>query len=237
MRDDRQDPPAPARRPGSVVVPIRPGIIIDDTSIESLAERSAGSARGILAVADEITRSFSPGTHARTQLLRASRAEALAVERISRQSFEVDTFAVSVLAGTQPDRLAKFIGVEDDGLAARFLWTWQDQPPAPQIARHAYDLNGFRTAVHRLRSMGRGTAKISMTEEAIRDMEVAMNRWHDEGLGGGLMQSWLSKAPGHAARLALVMETLASARRGDALPVAIGAERVGIVADGIQPCG
>ncbi len=226
LREDRQNPSAPGRRPDSVVVPIRPEIIVDDTSIEDLAERSAGSARGVIAVADEVTRIFTPGTHARTQLLRASRAEALTVGRVSRQSYEVKAFAVSVLAGTQPDRLAKLIGPIDDGLFARVLWTWQSEPPRPRIARDAYDLGAFRAAVGRLRVMGAHAAKIPMGEDAIQEMEAAMERWHAEAAVGGLMRSWLSKAPGHAARLALVMEALAGARRGTSLPAVVSAERV-----------
>lgn len=229
IRKDFPYPEPPTRRPDAIVVPIRPGVIIEDSTIEEITERLTGSPRGILAVSDEASTMLARGRNTRALMLQATSAGSLRVGRISRESRELRSFSVSVLTGTQPDRVAGFIGDEDDGLAARFLWVWVKETPLPRIARVPLKLDGLLRVIARLRAMGRGEqlVVIPMSEEGIDRLERAMGVWRVEGhKRGGLMQSWYEKAAGHAARLALVLEVMAQARVGDKLPTVISVARV-----------
>ncbi|MGO4285852.1 DUF3987 domain-containing protein [Bosea sp. TAB14] len=229
VRKDFPYPEPPARRPDAVVVPIRPGIVIEDSTIEEITERLAGSPRGILAVSDEASTMLARGRNTRALMLQATSAGSLRVGRISRESRELTSFSVSVLTGTQPDRVAGFIGGEDDGLAARFLWVWVSETPSPRIARVPLKLDRLLEVIARLRAMGKGEelVVIPMSEEGIDRLERAMGVWRAEGRKrGGLVQSWYEKAPGHASRLALVLEVLVQARAGEKLPTVISVARI-----------
>lgn len=229
IRENTTDPAPPARRPDAVVVPIRPGIVVEDSSIEEMTERAAGSPRGILALSDEASAMLGHGRSTRALMLQATSAGSLRVGRISRESRELASFAVSVLSATQPDRVGTFLRGEDDGLAGRFLWVWVSEVPPPRIALTRLSLDGLLEMMARLREMGRVTTitPIPVSPDGIEQLLQAMQRWHGEASRyGGLCSSWFEKAPGHAARLALVLEVMRAARSAGGLPSVIQASRI-----------
>ena len=233
IRKDLRNPEPPTERPEAVVIPIRPGIIIEDSSIEDLTETLAGSPRGVVAIADEASTLLKRGKDSRERMLQATKAGSLKVSRISRASREL-TLGLSVMAGTQPDRVKSFIGSEDDGLAGRFLWVWVDTMPKPRISREPMNLDHLMTATARVRAMGQiaEPQEIPLSEEGVELLESAMRDWTAEGeQAGGLMRSWLTKSSGHAARLSLILEVYRAARRSEALPKVISADCVAAAVD------
>lgn len=230
IRDHLPDPAPPIRRPDAVVVPIRPGIVVEDSSIEEMTERLAGSPRGILALSDEASAMLARGRSTRALMLQATSAGSLRVGRISRESRDLSSFAVSVLSATQPDRVGPFLGGEDDGLAGRFLWVWVGEVLPPRIAMSQLSLDSLLEMMARLRAMGRVTKTvIPLSSDGVERLQEAMQRWHSEASRHiGLMRSWYEKAPGHAARLALVLETMRAARGSNGLPPVIPASRIDV---------
>ncbi|SFD51455.1 Protein of unknown function [Bosea sp. CRIB-10] len=231
IRDHLDDPAPPARRPDAVVVPIRPGIVVEDSSIEEMTERAAGSPRGILALSDEASAMLARGRSTRALMLQATSAGSLRVGRISRESRQLGVFAISVLSATQPDRVGAFLGGEDDGLAGRFLWVWVGEALPPRIAMSQLALDGMLDMMARLREMGRvnSMTAIPVSADGIQLLQQAMQRWHGEAnRHGGLVRSWFEKAPGHAGRLALVLEAMLAARSSGELPDGISASRIGV---------
>ena len=226
---DLPDPRPPARSPDSVVVPIRPGIVIQDSSVEDMTEMLAGSPRGVLALADEAATLLGQGRQMRSRLLQSTGGSALRVGRISRESRELQSLAVSILTGTQPDKITGLVGRQDDGLAGRFFWVWIDEERDALIARTALSLDGLIELVGRLRAMGRveDVTTIPIEEAGLDRLKRAMRDWSEAGRrAGGLVRSWYAKAGGHCGRLALVLEAIAAARDGDALPRSVSLARI-----------
>ena len=61
--------------------------------------------------------------------LEAWSAGSVAVEDRRDPPLQLDRFAVSVLGTIRPNRLSEALESADDGLAARFLYSWPDPPP------------------------------------------------------------------------------------------------------------
>src|SRR3712207_9590504 len=53
----------------------------------------------------------------------------------SSEPLQIRHLSVGVLGGVQPDKLPAIIAGPDDGLAARFLWSWPDVLPGFSLSR------------------------------------------------------------------------------------------------------
>jgi hypothetical protein len=226
-RQDRPDPARPARDAGSVVVPIRPGLVLQDPSIEAAMELAAGSPRGLVAMPDEAAALLAArnGASARSRWLQAAGGRSISIERISRPSRKIESFAISVLTGTQPDLLKTLIGPADDGFLARFLCLWPEALPKAGIWRGAVDVDGIKTLIAALRQAGdtQSPISISLTDEALDRLDASMAAWEDiADRMGGIVAGFYRKADAHAVRIALVLAALRSAAdKGEVLPDAI----------------
>ena len=78
-------------------------------------------------------------------------AGSYSIDRVKRpEPIHVKHFAVGVVGGIQPERLTDLLRTADDGLAARFLWTWPDKLPPVQCPRQHADLHFAVAALGRL---------------------------------------------------------------------------------------
>lgn len=226
-RQDRPEPSRPARSADSVVVPIRPGLVLQDPSIESAMELAAGSPRGLVAMPDEAAALLAVrnGASARSRWLQGAGGRSISVERISRPSRRIETFAVSILTGTQPDLLRTLIGPTDDGVMARFLCLWPEDLPKAGIWRGAVDVDEMATVIATLRRAGnvQSPTSIPLTDEALDQLDVTMAAWEDiADRTGGIVAGFYRKADAHAVRMALVIAALRNAAdKGAVLPDAI----------------
>ena len=144
-----------------------------------------------------------------------------------------------VVGTIQPDRVAsQLLAGDDDGLAARFIYTW----PAPIPPRRPSRIPDNSAAESALASLigleWRGPERVVLpfTEQAA----VALHVWRQEAAeleesAAGMFLSWLGKLPGFCIRLAVILEHLewCWTRRAPP-PDRIGANAVAAAADFLE---
>jgi hypothetical protein len=192
-----------------------------DVTLEKVEEVLATAApKGLLIVRDELM-GWIDGMTAYNDGARAFWVEAYGGRpyRVERKKFPVPLviprLAVGVYGGTQPDKVAKLIRADDDGLLARFVWAWPEaidfrlgqQAPGVQWAIDAFD----RLCELDLHRDGEESKPIMvpLVVEATRMIEQFgqdMQRRRD--FAGGLLRSAYGKARGQVLRLSLVLEYL-----------------------------
>lgn len=235
----------PAPQPPEHTVPVQPQsprLRQSDVTVERVATLLANTApKGLLVVRDELA-GWLLGMTVYNDAGRAFWIEAYGGRpyRVERQKspdpIEVQRLVVSVVGGTQPDKLAEMFADADDGLLARFIWGWPDplpfrlgrNSPAPEIAVSALD---------RLRQLellpveeAGGPARpimVPLQPAALEALEAFAKRMQDcQDVAGGLMRSAFGKARGLALRLSLVLEMLWWSARNDndAVPETISAD-------------
>ena len=153
----------------------------------------------------------------RTLWLEAYGGRKYVIDRKSTKApIVVSAMTISILGGVQPDRLAEMIEGADDGLPARFLWTWPEAVP-PRRPNRAPDT---ATALQLLRTLlrlemasdehGEPTPQVvPLTEEAAK----LFQEWRDEHHAAaqslaGPISSAFGKMAGQLLRLASVLEHL-----------------------------
>jgi hypothetical protein len=217
-------PPDPPSAPGPE--PQMPRLVQSDTTIEKVATLLAQAApKGLMIVRDEIAgwiAGMSTYNDAGRQFwLEAYGGRFYRVERQKHpEPIDVPRLAVAVYGGTQPDRLARLLRDPDDGLLARFLWSWPTPVPF-DIAERAPDIEFAIRSLDRLRMLELFTPGLMDTEEKPRPVLVpldaealtAIKRFGgaaqiEQEAAAGLMRSAWGKARGHVLRLALVLEFL-----------------------------
>lgn len=213
--------------------PERSRLMVNDITIERLAELIGGQEIGILQFRDELAGwlegmvRYTKGGSDRGFWLEAYGGRPYTVDRMTRQ-VSVDRLAVSVLGGIQPDRLKTLlIEADDDGLLARMMPIWPD--PAPISNRdEGYDdrvlrrvLVGLHTYVTSVVHAGRSepsivrfhmgaNAKLTDLRQQVREMES-----EEEGLA----KSFLGKVPGLTIRVALVLAYINAAANSADFPL------------------
>src|SRR5262249_43243430 len=136
-----------------------------------------------------------------------------AVDRIKdREPIVVPALTLAIMGGIQPDRLHSLLLIgDDDGLVARFIWSWPDRVLPQRPARPAPD--GASAMLARLSAFAipedceRGVIPFADRAAAA----VQAYRAETAGLEAdatGLFLSWLGKLPGMAVRLAVILEHL-----------------------------
>jgi hypothetical protein len=203
--------------------PQEPRLRQNDSTIEKIACLLASAApKGLLMVRDELA-GWLLGMTAYNDAGRAFWLEAYGGRpyRVERQKhpepIQVNHLAVAVAGGTQPEKLAGMFQDADDGLLARFIWSWPEPRPF-KLARKMPNAPFAIEALDRLRllemtpaTMDREAepvlvpvagAALPMLEAFAQDMQAAQQS------AAGLLRSAYGKARGVAVRLALVIEFL-----------------------------
>jgi hypothetical protein len=196
-------------------------VIVDSVTTERLAAMVKANPAGLLLASDELARwlggmdrygNKGGGGSDRAFWLEAHGGGRYTVDRVGKDevvAIVVRNLTVGVLGGIQPDRLAAaLLSGDDDGLAARFLYTWPARvPPRPPegVSQRAF----IAAALGRLVSLPwDGTKPIMLPFHA--QAEARMDRFRTEvfeaeGEAAGIMRSWLGKLPGQAVRLAVIL--------------------------------
>jgi hypothetical protein len=205
----------------SEIEPQRPRLRQHDVTIEQVAAILATAApKGVVIARNELA-GWLLGMNAynpvgRQFWLEAYDGNPYRVERRKHGTAPIDIprLVVAVWGGTQPDKLRDLITGADDGLLARFLWSWPEPVPfdlGTQTPNAAWAIE----ALDRLRELelhpGNPPSPIMMplTEdgrEAIRMFGREMQLRRDNS--GGLLRSAYGKARGTALRLSLGLEWL-----------------------------
>ncbi|GAB0112725.1 DUF3987 domain-containing protein [Acidisoma sp. C75] len=215
-------PPLPPREQAPIE-PQEPRLRQSDVTIEKMASLLASAApKGLLVVRDELAGWLLGMTNyndaGRAFWLEAYGGRPYRVERQkSPLPIEVPRLAVSVMGGTQPDKLAEMFADADDGLLARFLWAWPEPKPF-RLGRTAPNAGFAVEALDRLRLLDLSPATgeapaaqvlVPIADEALPMLEIFGREMQEiQANAGGLLRSAYGKARGLAARLALVLEFL-----------------------------
>jgi hypothetical protein len=150
------------------------------------------------------------------------------VERVKLpEPLIIPRLAVSVHGSIQPEKLAELFREADDGLLARFLWTWPN-PLEFRLSRRAPGVQFAIEALDRLRLLdlrpAHGDAPampiyVPLTETALPALEeFAREMQGKQEEAGGLLRSAYGKARGVAIRLALVLVFLRWCAEGGMTP-------------------
>jgi len=121
----------------------------------------------------------------------------------------------SMLGGTQPDRLKRLVGDDDDGLLSRCLISWPDvERPVGLPTRAAEPVQGLEPVLRHVLAQPAGAGAfgghpIQLSDHARRAFEPADRRWAwaaDDT--EGMMASAYGRARQAALRLSLVLEVI-----------------------------
>jgi hypothetical protein len=140
--------------------------------------------------------------------------------------------AVSIVGSLHAERLGEALEDADDGLAARFLFSWPSPPPWRPLAeaKPAREDEAV-TMLHRLAGAVGTPEKplvLAFEEEALKAFDRFQGRLYDEvRRAEGLQAGWLGRGRGTIPRLAAALALLAwSDRPGARLPRVIGRDQL-----------
>ena len=124
------DMPNKAQDPGKFITP---RLYVSDGTIERLVELLTARPQGVVRIVDELSAMFAnmqrySGGQDNEFWLEVWNGNSYSVERIDRQ-LEIDHLLVGVVGGFQPDKIVKAFAGDDDGMYARFLFSWPEEAP------------------------------------------------------------------------------------------------------------
>ncbi len=240
---DGDDPPAKPAGADAGRPPTRERISITDITTEKVADLLSSTWRGLLLARDELSGWLSGmdrynGGGDRPFWLEAYGGRAYTIDRKnSPEPITVDHLSVSIVGGTQPDRLAELlVKCTDDGLLSRFMVVFPDPVPLTRPSGELDDLR-LQQAISSLRGLTPATDEdgnrrpffIHFTEDAantLHDFRRQCREWEADATG--LFKSHIGKMPGLVVRLANVLAHLDWAATGaDPFPANIDAAHVG----------
>jgi hypothetical protein len=147
------DMPPEAMRPGEFVVP---RLYVSDATIERLAVLLQAHQRGMAMILDEQAGLFSNmGRYSngsdREFWLVIWNGDPYVVERQGRAPVIVDHLLMGMTGGFQPDKLARSFAGDDDGMYARILFGWPQEPEFRRLSNDVAEVEPeFESALMRL---------------------------------------------------------------------------------------
>lgn len=215
-------------------------LVVADSTMEALADVVAGNPRGVILWRDELAawianlNRYANGGSDRAQWLEAWSASGVTINRRSRANpLHLEKFPISVVGTIQPDRIAEAFSGGDDGMAARFLFSWPDAPHyTPLMERGIADNDAALAMLARIADTAGspGNPRLLVFDElALHAFDHFMRAQHAETQAmEGLEAGWLGKGPGTVARLAAILMLLSwSEYESPVPPATIDRERIG----------
>ena len=220
---DGNEPPEKPEGANAGAAPVRRRIRITDATTEKVAELLATTWRGLLMSRDELSGwlgsmdRYSNGGD-RPFWLESFGGRSFTVDRKnSPEPIAVDHLTISVLGGTQPDKLESLlVNSDDDGLLARFLTVYPNHVP---LSRPDVQLDGETPlkAFKKLYSLeghtdDNGTKRplfVNLDEGAkvaLQAFRVECREWEQDVTG--LYRSHIGKLPGLVVRVSLILALL-----------------------------
>lgn len=214
-------------------------LVVSDATIEALADVVQGNPRGVILWRDELAAwlanlgRYANGGSDRAQWLEAWAAAGVTINRRSRGTpLCLPNFPVSVIGSIQPDRLAEAFVGSDDGMAARFLYTWPGRPKYRSLMKRRIaredDALAMLQHIAGLAGTPEQPALLALDDAALQAIDGFLERL-DGGLdqAEGLEESWLGKGRGTVARLAGLLALMKWSETGhQGPPRRIGEETV-----------
>jgi uncharacterized protein DUF3987 len=223
--------PANAMEPGPFVAP---RLCLSDGTIERIAVLLDVRPQGMAFVADELARLFlNMRRYSNRQdnefWLEAWNGKHFVVERQGRPPVVVNYLLVGVIGGFQPDKLARAFEGDDDGMYARFLFTWPEEPAHQPLSNEVTEIEPeIQNGLTRL---------INLPADEDGDFAPRTVHLSPKGLSAfetfraflaqtkaeldGREREWVAKGGTHVLRLSGTLAYLDWAMRGGAEPQAI----------------
>jgi hypothetical protein len=194
-------------------------IITTDPTVEALADVISGNPQGVTIWRDELTgwlgnlSRYSGGSD-RPHYLEAWAAASVTINRKSRSGpLHLRRFPVSIIGTLQPDRLSEALTGADDGMSARFLFSWPAVPRYHSILHHrSVDHDGAQARLRRIFGVT-GTVEnpliLPLVPEAMELLDTFLGELHAEAQSQeGLEAGFLGKGRGTVIRLAGILSLL-----------------------------
>ncbi len=226
-------PPEPPRDVEPPEPPARRRLLMNNSTTEQIVRIVAANERAVLLHRDELAGwlgamdKYGGNGADRATYLEAFGGRSYVVDRVKDGgSVRVPFLSVGVLGGIQPDRLGTMLlAGDDDGAAARFLYTWPE-PRRPTRPRRSPNNTAALGALRRLLTLGQDEQDGRKTPRVLPFAPPAADHvqaWREqvaamEPAASGLFLSWLGKLPGYAVRLAVLIELLWWAAEGIGTP-------------------
>ena len=208
-------------------------LVVGNTTIEALAAALSANPRGVIAIHDELSslllnlNRYSGGNDRPLYIEAWAAAPWIINRRNLDKPIEIPRAAVNMLGGMQPEKLREFFDDEaDDGLAARFLFTWPDPPNrVPIWERRRADDEWAAGAIERIWQSAGTPAKplvLALDPRAFDPVdERLVNLARREE---GFIAGFVGKGRGTIARLAALLTLLEWSASADPTPPAAVSE-------------
>jgi Protein of unknown function (DUF3987) len=212
---------------------VAPQLFVSNATIERLSELLQARPQGMLQLMDELAALFMnmsrySGGQDNEFWLEAWNGGAYNVQRVNRPPLSIDYLLVGLVGGVQPDKLVASFEGSNDGMYARFLFSW---PPTPAYRPLSDETNEFNPDIvnamgrlERLAEFDDGNlvkSSIELSPEARAKFE-GLRQWayQEREALDGKEQEWMAKVPAHVLRLAGTLCLLAWASRQSPTPPA-----------------
>jgi hypothetical protein len=212
-----------------------PRLYVSDATIERLAVLLQARPTGIQLIGDELAGLFlNFGRYTSGQdrefWLEAWNGKYFVVERMGRPPVVVEHLLVGVTGGFQPDKLIRSFEGDDDGIYARFLFGWPQEPTYKPLANDvAEDEPELINAFGRLIDLPAGadgavSKKIDLAADAVSEFEQFRQFLHASKASlDGREREWWAKGGTHVLRLAGTLAYLDWSWKGGAEPAKVTA--------------
>lgn len=204
--------PPEAIDPGEFIVP---RLAVTDVTIERLAVLLQARPSGLAVICDELAGLFlnmarySNGSD-REFWLRAWNGQPHIVERQGRPAIELDHLLVGLTGGFQPDKLGTSFKGDSDGMYARMLYAWPEEPSYRELTNDVDEIEPeFQNALGRLADLAKVEdghlikRSIDISAEAAAAFEQFRKfSHHGRRALDGREREWFAKGPGQVLRLA-----------------------------------
>jgi hypothetical protein len=189
-----------------------PRLYVTDATIEKVAVLLQARPQGMLLIADELAGWFHnmsrySGGQDNQFWLMSWNGKSHSIERMGRLPVKLDHLLIGIVGGMQPDKLAECFKGAADGMYARFLWSWPEQPPYRRLTDAIEEVDSkivmMLDRLSRLAEVDRKDRRVPLSAKARAEFEDVRRHVHNNmDALDGREREWWAKVPAHVVRLA-----------------------------------
>ena len=204
--------PATADDPGPFVTP---RLFVSNVTIERATGLLQARPRGILGIYDELAglllnMSRYSGGQDNEFWLESWNGKRYILERVGRPADIIPHLLIGIIGGLQPDKLARCFSGDEDGMYARYCFSWPEEPGYQDLTDEVQEvepeiLNALKRIIE-LKADADGVfapRAMPLTKEARNHFGQFLQFVHREKVAlDGRERDWLAKGSAHVLRLA-----------------------------------
>jgi len=221
QRTGKEIPP----RPPEAEMPekfIEPQYYSTDSTIESLVPLIKVRPRGLMMINDELASWLSNMSrynngNDRGFWLTAWDGKPFTRTRVGSEPIHLERLLIGVLGGVQPDKLTELFKGPNDGLHARFLYSWPDEAPYHPLSNEHASSGEMKRVFEQLAQLPevKGREKfIPLTRQALEAFEALRREVKEKAGLEGYEADWWAKVPAQVLRLSGTLAFLHAAGAG-----------------------